>query len=214
MGNASGTAGSSSVAAMASASGVRAWMCRAASAIRGASRKPRFSWKATTLCASACASATSSGASSGVETMSESTVPASTEASWSRSPSRMSRADGATASSRHRMRRRSIMEASSTRITSASRGCSAWCLTCPSGRIPSSLCTVRLSRLDRVARTASLTGSRSSSSAMASFIRAAALPVGAASTTRSGPSSSARGCSSKSPRMRLTLKVLPSQAPP
>ena len=143
--------------------------------------------------------------------MSPSTAPASTEASWSLSPSRIRRARGGRARTSLAIRARSTMEASSTTRTSTGRGFSRSCRkrTEP-GLKPSSRWMV-IASPGMASRISRLTGSRSRVRRMASCIRAAALPVGAASAIWSGRPAA---CSRSSARIRITVVVLPVPGPP
>ena len=163
------------------------------------------------LCAAAVVEPDASRPAAG--TRSASTQPASTLASWSRSPRSTSRASGCTASSRRRIIVRSTIDTSSTMTSCAGIGLTAVCRLLPSGRTPTSRCSVVAGSDCSRARTSSETSNTgcavaSVASRMASRMRPAALPVGAASAT---------GCvrpSIKAASRRVTEKVLPVPGPP
>ena len=121
--------------------------------------------------------------------MSPSTFPAPTLGSWSASPTRISRVPGSMARSRLRISIRSIIEASSAMMQSASSGFSAFREKAPSSPPYSS------SRWMVFA-----------SAPVASVIRLAARPVGAHSSTWFSPLSSSR--------MQLIMVVFPVPGPP
>jgi len=148
---------------------------------------------------------------SAAQQMSPSTAPASTEASWSRSPMRMSRACGGSAVTSAVMSGRSTIEASSTITTSQGSGLrSLWRKPVEPGMVPSRRWIV-VTWLGIARFTSSAHGSASRSEVMDDASRAAALPVGAAIAIRIRASP---GCSSNRPRMRTTVVVLPVPGPP
>ncbi len=154
---------------------------------------------------SAARSCTQASVSVGSTLSSANTAPDSTAASWSLSPSRMMRAAGGTASSRRVASARSSIEASSTTSASMGNGFAASCAK-PAGVMPSRRWTVDESR-GIFSRKAS--GRCCARWRMASVMRAAALPVGAASAMRQPGSSATRQAS------RLTtVVVLPVPGPP
>ena len=122
--------------------------------------------------------------------MSASTCPGPTEGSWSTSPTRISAARRGTALSSACSSGTSTIETSSTTSRSASSGCSSWRLKPPwAGSASSSRCRVLASR------------------PVASLIRLAARPVGAASAM-------AGVLARRICRMVLTSVVLPTPGPP
>ena len=150
-------------------------------------------------------------------TMSPSTAPASTEASWSGSPTRISRASAPTASTRlghHRRRhhRRLVDDDDVVRQPVAPVVAEA-----AAGAGPPAEQAV-----ERDARQAEQPLHRSpprrrcsrASACTASSRRAAALPVGAASAIRGSGRPAAAACSSSRTTIRATVVVLPVPGPP
>ncbi len=135
------------------------------------------------------------------------TAPDSTEASWSGSPSSISRALSGIASSNAAINLRSTIDASSTTTTSTSSGfCASW-VGPAAGRKPSKRCSVAASALSKTAP------SLSSGSAFTNASRrfAAALPVAAVSATRGG--SDGYICANSASALMAVL-VLPVPGPP
>ena len=145
------------------------------------------------------------------------TAPASTLASWSASPTRTRRAEGRTASSRRAIIVRESIEVSSTTTTSyGSRLPRSWRKRVLLGVQPSRRCRVEAFS-DSMTATAAWACSPSAGkprcevdSLTACTMRAAALPVGAASAMRSGrsPSSLAACTCMRTPRRRATVRGL------
>ena len=136
---------------------------------------------------------------------SENTAPASTAESWSLSPSRMIRAVSGTASSNCVASARSSIEASSTTKASIASRLPAWWMN-PSGLTPSRRWIVKESAgsLSRIA-----CGKCAERERIASVIRAAALPVGAASAMRQSGF-----CAIRQASRLTTVVVLPVPGPP
>lgn len=145
--------------------------------------------------------------SAGSALISPKTAPASTAESWSLSPRRMIRAPSGTASSSRVASARSSIDASSTTSASIGSGLPAWWTKPPAaGVTPSRRCTV-LASAGRRLRNGS--GRCAARSRIASVIRAAALPVGAASAIRDSGS-----CASRQASRFTTVVVLPVPGPP
>ena len=149
-------------------------------------------------------------------TTSASTAPASTETSCSGSPTRTSRASGRTASTNRAMSESETIDASSITTTSCGKRWPRWWRNFPgrSGLVPSKRWMVVPATVRSPALTGSGVSRRSASSRTASSIRAAALPVGAASATSGGLVPWLQACSPSRASSRATVVVLPVPGPP